>query len=298
MAINPEWNLQNLQAEIEGWLSRERNFIHDRARKTLSDYADGGPGRPVPISRQLSKLFSWHGAAGAVARLRGDDRGLEDLYRAHAYDMAFVRVRLAMLDERKAGTIDFNETALTLARSIALGCDDDADYVGRRLVDGLPNGLFDGVDGTRVGPFVLSLFLDWQQIRPLESVATPFHSIEGFAALLQVWRSADVERVRRAMEDAADMHTFRTGDPSEEDLPEFSDYVYRIWPVEIVAVAPLRETLGLIVPTSAHPLLATPLARLAPPQQPVTDDLLTRVLTRLHREIPTLTKQFEPRRSV
>jgi hypothetical protein len=109
--------------------------------------------------------------------------------------------------------------------------------------------------------------------------------MEAFDELLKVWRSEDEAEVAKAVKAAADLHTMRSADLDEDQSYEFADEEYRVWPVEILAVYRLRESLGLKNPEVKHPLLDSPLGKLPPPGEAPMDPLLEQVLKKLKREI-------------
>jgi hypothetical protein len=105
-----------------------------------------------------------------------------------------------------------------------------------------------------------------------------------YARVFGNWNNAG--ELPSALSEAADYHAEHTQDPRRGEEEVFGPPVYDIFPVELHAIARVRERLGLVAISIDHPVMATPFghrpARITRPR----DEILERVLATVAKVIP------------
>lgn len=287
------WDPDEIEAELAAWVADPANRLRlmDEPERILRAYADGTAGNAGLAGAQLRWRHLWRLREAAYATLGMEPEG--PLLLAQAYRDGFWHVRVmsawfgVMGGQRPRALLSFNDTGITLAAALALGLMEDARELGPRLNADLARGVFHGVENTRVAPFVLRLFGEWSG----EAVTDPRvlgADLGGFGPLLAAWRTPDAAAFTAALLGGCDEHVLQSGEPTDETGYDFHELVYRLFPVELLAVLRLRRLEGLTTPVIDHPLLASPLGLLYDPPPPLPDPLLEAVRKRLAVDLPAL----------
>jgi hypothetical protein len=199
--------------------------------------------------------------------------------------------------KNRNGDLDLYRTGFTLGNCLALGWLEEAKTLARRMNTGLDHGWFyDGTCNTiqrRTQHFVLRLVANWQGWPERTELPCVFDA-PVFNALIEQWRTPDVQALSGLLLEALDRHAeqTRTNIDNDDQFILFDcngpDQIYN--PMEVLSVLRLREVLGLPNPEMPkHPVTDTPLGReLLPASAFPKDELLERVLARVRREYPDL----------
>jgi hypothetical protein len=189
--------------------------------------------------------------------------------------------------------LDLYRTGFTLGNCLALGWLEEAKTLARRMNTGLDHGwFFDGTCNTiqrRTQHFVLRLVANWQGW-PERTELPCVYDVPVFNALIEQWRTPDVQALCGLLLQTLDRHAEQT-QSDNDDICLYRDcngpdQIYN--PMEVLSVLRLREELGLPNPDMPkHPVTDTPLGRALLPASPFPkDELLERVLARVRREYP------------
>lgn len=193
------------------------------------------------------------------------------------------------------GTLNFRATALQLGNLIAVGWLDMAVRHAQGMLHMFDiDGYHDAGDGSRrrTQHFLLRLVSNWQGWPERNTPACAYDE-PLFNALIEHWRTDDLELIQHLLLCACDRHTHQSRVDSYsrgEMLFDFSWPYFDYNPVEILSVLRLRQTLGLPNPELDHPIMNTPLGKLMEPSEPYTDELLEGVIARACLEFPELCK--------
>lgn len=129
---------------------------------------------------------------------------------------------------------------------------------------------------------LIRLFLD----EPLDlDIAETPHPLEVYEPLLANWDTPDPASLTEAVYATCEYHAYRSW--YEKGGSVFHFGLYRLFPIEILALNRLRANHGLAPLSCDHPLLQTPLAN--PPQplpQPEPDETLQKIIAHITREFP------------
>lgn len=287
LGMNPRWNYAKLLKELEKWLADDSNRqrLLERPSAILKEYNGG---RPLPTASNLRWIFSWRLCQGVVDLAHGHSEATAELASASRYQYWRIKALAASFGtsgEASHPVVLLNEVSLHFGLSLALGLMEDADVSGGILARSLDQGMFFPDDTNRLAPFMIRLFCDWKGIEPprsLNRLADP----EGYRPLLEHWREADSDQLQTAISSACDFHTWRSGDSNKRETFEFSDPVFRIFPVEILSVLRLREGAGLLTTLPPHALLEYPTGKLYPKVQTPRDEFLESVVEKLKKDLP------------
>lgn len=221
----------------------------------------------------LELMTNWHGQHGAKAVLDGDINGWANLDRALHYLAPGAQIfRRGLTASRPAGV---------LAHAMVFGERAIVKAVGTRLLASLDDGTTLW-EYSAFGAFMLKL---WGMYQAQEiDVARPGVAALGvFQGVLDAWH--DESALGDALRQACDYHLEQTLERSP--YPEFVWIPYRVFPADILAIEAVRRDLGLSTPAIDHPLMATPLAKVPPPEsrpRMEPDPLLEEVLVRAKQE--------------
>lgn len=150
-------------------------------------------------------------------------------------------------------------------------------------------GFYDAGDYShrRTQHFVLRLVGSWQGWPERNEPACAYDE-PLFNALIEHWRTTDLELIQHLLLVACDRHTHQARPDTSTRHYDLSWPDAEYDPFEILSVLRLRETLGLPNPELDHPLMNTPLGKLPEPSEPYMDELLEGVLARACDELPEL----------
>jgi hypothetical protein len=285
VAINQDWKPDEIAQSMKDWLqdSSNRELLVDSSRQEIEDYLQGRSNDLISVAMNLDAMSSWYLTDAVAALLEQRENGLTELYRAHYYGTWHVRILARLFSDKPKPQFSLNHLGITLARSIALGLFDEAQEIGRIILGGLKSGLVHGASVTWVGVFMLHLFGSWQQIE-VWMPEKEFMPLGGYKALLASWRTEDASLFTAAALEACDFHTQISGDLIDGRIVDFWRLIYRIYPVEILAVLRLREAQGLSLPPLPHPLMDGPLGRLYPVLRVEPDNFLATVIKRMQEK--------------
>jgi hypothetical protein len=221
------------------------------------------PNMRIAIGR-MRNLSNWFGRIGASQVLKGESGGWGNLKLSALYQYWCIRffVHVFLIDTRtaKATRADGLAACLCFNQLVATGSFDEAVWLGAAIKRSRSDKSMNWI---KMSPrpfesFTARLFNAWQRL-PIDDGLEP-SSTGVYQGILDAW-SADSARLVSPVTDACDYHIARTQDPSDEGYPEFLEFFYAAFPVEIIAIRRIREALGLAMPVVDHPLLSTPLAK-------------------------------------
>jgi hypothetical protein len=107
------------------------------------------------------------------------------------------------------------------------------------------------------------------------------HELGPYADILSTWD--DPIALAGPLAKICDYHCQNMIDKGTDE--EFDIAPFDLYPVEILAIYKIRERLGLETPKIEHPLLATPIASLAPRQITQIDDPILRRVENLYHKV-------------
>lgn len=180
-------------------------------------------------------------------------------------------------------------TGFSLAHMLTLGLSKQAILFGNEQLPRVASGYFGYFDSGsqgRVGKLIFRLFADWQGV-PFD-LKTDAADIPEYRAVLDCWRDVTTERLTPALLRCCDWHLEQTAQGNDEISYEFEDSYAFAYPIEILAVLRLRESIGLQNPKLDHPLMNSPLGVLPPPQPWYTDELLDNFEAILRKDLPQM----------
>lgn len=252
---------------------------------------------------RISNALRWHAVHGA---LKGASDWLSLWRRSVAYRYWALRMEfrtqnwvLAEFESGKRpayeGFLSLQDVGSCIGNCLGLGWMGWAIELARGAFAGMDINGFPDLDEQygrryRTQHFVLRLVANWQgwpeRNSPQYAYDEPL-----FNALIEHWRSEDLETVEYLLLAACDRHTHQARqDTTKGEFFDLAGGSVKDWyvPFEILSVLRLRQTLGLPNPELDHPLMNTPLGKLIEPSEPYTDDLLQGVLARACAEFPEL----------
>lgn len=290
MPVNPRWKPKNLHKHFLQLIQNPENQQYSlvQPQQQIEAYLQPSSSDLIP-STSLSLLSGWHSINFIVKILARDQEGIVDIYRSLRYDLWELLgiARLYEMDQRKnkGSRLSLNRSSLVLAKAITLGCFQEAEHIGQILLTGIHTGLFYGLtgSGSNLAPFVLNLFCQWKSFPlPIEGISG---LLDFYQKILMSWKSEGLVELETGLQDACDFHTFRSQTHTQKEFFEFCDPEYRIYPVEILMVSRLRQTLGLSLPQMNHPLMNSPLGRLYDVIDFPEDPLLERLITKFKKDL-------------
>ncbi len=237
-------------------------------------------------------MLSWECMTkGAIAVLNNDMQGWKELRRGFLYDAWAARYRHAFIvhdncyDEPHnpaSAAIFEGKEALTLSHAIATGDDKFARGFGKHLLANFEKtGGGDKVYFYTMPffPFVLKLFSIWvgKEIAFCADVAQP---LGRYQQIFDSW--ADASSLTAALLDLCDLHCEEAVDKG--GYPAFAYHPYNLFPVEIMSIYRIRQSLSLETPQVAHPLLQSKLFYPPIPSPHVEDPVLDRVIGRFRSD--------------
>lgn len=240
--------------------------------------------RAAACDMGLQELGSWNMARGAIAVLKGQAEGWQDVRAGLLYQAWGARIRhaltdrLANWDENPCNpSMTYHTEAHTLLAAIATGFDPFSHGFGRHLISNFRR--FGGGDRVffytePLGPYAYRLYCTWVGEEHLfrDDVPDP---LKGYQGLFDAWN--DPEAFAAAVHAVCDLHVAETTD-KKNPYAAFVFPPYDIFPTEILALFRVRRELGLSVPVVEHPWLETALCEIPPPLPTEPDSFLSRVI--------------------
>jgi hypothetical protein len=291
MGKHPLWSIEFIGKEIKDWTEDRSNKdrFYEEPLCELNEYIKGIKKNPGILSTRIGYLGEWYLSKHIVDSLFDSTNVNDYLYKSCLYSQWMIRISDAFFNlETKRPKKDFNEFGLILSHLLAAGSYSEAKTAGYIILNGLQKGLFLGIGSTRLSPFILGLFCQWQHIDFLLEEYKNFMPIDEYRGVLEVWDSQDLKLVQSKLFDACDLHISRSKWGTNKEFFEFSQDEFMIYPVEILAVLRLREFLGLENPILNHKLMNSPLGKLIKLKNLQPDPLITEVISKLKKELPGL----------
>ena len=304
------WNARNLHKRLKADLPAGRSRLQASVRNIRLAAQDGNQSLSPLDFDHCARVYAWEGIVGLM---EGEESTLEYLYQATYYKVAAHRYMAALYlapPKTSMAQTSFNDIALALACTVALGCWHEAGELAKILCAGLTeirifrddrdptyeskHSYFYGTNNSWVAPFILQLYSQARGIRfPLDHLdANPFASMQTYEPLLHLWQTTNMDAFQPALLTACDTHLYRSKPPTKGTTPEFATLTDMLYPAEILMLLRLREVAGLTTPTFDHPLLNTAVGRLYPvrdiPHDPDLDKALANCLQWIAVTRPTL----------
>ena len=251
--------MKRLEKDLREWWADPRTDGREESYKVIrKQLASNHPRRAAVAAGRLSSLANWHGNHGSLAILDGQAEGWADIDRVLHYHWWDMRIDTSMTTASAA--------ALTIAHAMAFEEESMAEWLAERLIQSLDeeNTFLGG--SWKLAPFGAFLLRLWAMYRGLREsyVARPHVAALGiYQSVLDAWSHPD--QLRSALGAACDYHLAESRKVS--GYPPFVYSPYQMFPVDMLAIAIVRRSQGLEMPTVEHPLLSTPLAKLPPREQ-------------------------------
>ncbi|WP_320200730.1 hypothetical protein RMR16_025320 (plasmid) [Agrobacterium sp. rho-13.3] len=272
----------------------------NQPKEKLEQYADGQADFSL-VALKTNSLLVWHFARYRASLLSGA-RDIENLVFASKYAVWSFLMDEPPATVGRAGPFLMDQAAFLLGLQIICGWKRRALAVGDALVKGLDTPLLDLRNNERhnAGSLYPHFWFLIQMFRAGKGEPfidlTPYSHPERMAPYDQVltdWKTTDLSKVKRWVEDMAEHHIQSTDDSDPDALNEFDNPKFKLFPYEILAFLRIREWAGLSNPLEFdHPLMNQslaykPLLAELPLPDPETP-LLDRVLVRYQRDWPDL----------
>ncbi len=265
----------------------------DALRERLSQWVDADRHTGNAGYLSVQRLARFYGIASCDAYRRGNAEQLAKLLgqaaQARALFLRWHATYSALRPEDPDDLLLVSESALRACAPVMLGDRNVGRICAERFIEMADKEARvrpeidwrldqDSVDG-----FTLALLSDGLEMaqHPLPITAEP-----AYAALIQVWRSEDVDVFSLAMSDAADFHWKRSRDSTGNTLYEFNDLFDRVFPSELLAVQALRQMHSLPEIETGHLLIDAPWAVIKSSLAPTPDLLFTDTEAFLRRHLP------------
>jgi hypothetical protein len=237
-------------------------------------------------STGMMLMSVWESTSGALAVLRGDPNGWERMSLGLHYRYWELRLLCGVFDQRRSAERAACESvippSLTLAHALATGNVEISEWIGNRMLRAMKDGAFGSWD-VPLAPFIVNLFsLSQGSPGSLADVGQSASPLEAYAAVFTHWH--DPVPLRDTLQKLCDYHASRASAGSGDDVPEFEEYPYCVFPAEIAALTAVRAVLGLETPLPGHPLMDSPLATPPIKVSPTPDATLSRLVERAKLE--------------
>ena len=265
---------------LRTWLAEPSNLerLRDRPRKQLTTAsADASQLGIITAADCCWKLWLYTGRQGASEILDGHESGWATLSQALALGRTYIAVFAQTWDAgvQKSSVVMASSAAVMLAHALAIGDDPTADFLAQRLVESVTRGMF-GRSWFERSPFCTFIVRLHARLRG-HRVELPSPEPRAYDAIWASWDSGGAA-LADALVAACEHHLASVND-TDAWTAEFAESAFPVFPAEILAVARVRQRLGLTTPPVAHPLMETALAQLPASVPPArNDETLDRVL--------------------
>lgn len=280
------WDYSCIKNETLEWVNNPQNkrLFYDRSLKKINDFLSEVNLNPGILAGNLNNLSDWYLNTGIAKVVENIRDGFDDIYLSTLYNYWYLRIMAAFYNhETKRPKLVFNDVGITISRLITLGLYDEAINIGDIVVKGLDSDWLMGQDDTYVTPFILNILYKWQN--------KSFHSekflfLDSYQSILDNWKTTDLNLIEDLLIGACEFHIIRSRYDTDDEYYEFSNEIFMIYPVEILSVLRLRDSLKLKNPNINHKLINTPLGKLNEIQKLEKDELLKSILSsKVIREI-------------
>jgi hypothetical protein len=229
----------------------------------------------------LEELWEWYSGDGTCIILAGNVTGWTELRQALECGYWFIRIFVRAFDlgdpANRSSSVRDNHAGLVLAHSLATCEWEMAEWVSNRMIRIPEDGAVGKLAVTPFEPAMVRLH-ELAYGRDASAWSSKF-DLGAYSKLFASWESEAA--FASALVDVCDFHLASVNVP--EWYGAFERGGYRVFPVEILAIAAVRERLGLPMPKVKHSLLATPLAT-PPPATPCgpapQDELVQRIVAK------------------
>lgn len=282
--------LTGIRSRAENWVNEpiKRELFFDDPQQKLDKALMGHSERDaLQAAIAMEHLGVWQAMHGIVSVLSGDPGGWQQLKLSISYVSWHFKVvydsYLRDTRENKQLRFMLNEPALWFAQALALGCTDEARWLGDRLVDHFRGKLFGIWPQTPLEPFLSRLHCRSrrQSDEPLE------RGLGVYQQIIDTW-DRDQGSFSRALVAACEQHLIETDDPNDDGFPAFMNWPHIYFPVEILAIANVRRDLQMPMPEIDHPLMQTPLAKVPPNIETPADTLLRQAVAHIKKILPQI----------
>jgi hypothetical protein len=168
------------------------------------------------------------------------------------------------------------------AQGFALGCRDLATRQAKMLIEAYRRNMFTSIECYPLDYMILRVLCDWLG-QPQANWHPVAYESPIMNAVVEHWRTTDLDKLAVVLDDACDYHThrYKIGTSGGTDFREFGNQWYARYPVETLMILRLRSYLCLENPEIDHPLVKDPPGQLPPAQPPVMDELTRAVYQRM-----------------
>ena len=276
------WDFNYLKNETLEWVNNPQNkkLFYDRSIEKINGFLSGDNLNPGIMANNLNNLSIWYLNSSIIKVIENERDGFDELYLSTIYNYWYLRIMAKFFNhETKRPKLIFNDVGLTLSRLIALGLFDEAEIIGGIVVKELDSDWLMGQDDTRLTPFILNLLYKWQnKSLPLDQ-CEKFCFLESYQSLLDNWQTEDLSLLEDLLIDVCEFHLSRSKYDTDDEYYEFSNEIFMIYPVEILSVLRLRDSLKLKNPNINHRLINNPLGRLNEIQKVESNELIKDILS-------------------
>ena len=290
--------LKTLKREFGEWVvgPTQKKLFLDGPIKIYEKYLSGEEDNALLVSKS-DNLLTWHFNQYANAVLNEGRCPLEELALCARYALWATRFEAAFANAGKGRPLLLDQAAFNFSLNVLAGWQRETALLGDLLIKGLDTRLLDlrHTDRHEAGTlyrhfwFLLHLYASVQG----ETIDTSLYSypddMSPYQAVLADWRTPDLDKVAQFVSAMADFHVQEARNTAHDEIAEFDDPDYMLFPHEILTFLRLREWVGLPNPESFdHPLMQQPLAKLPAPvplAQPNTP-LLDQVIEKFKQEFP------------
>lgn len=290
--------LKTLKREFGEWVigATQREMFHDDPPQVYQAYL-GGENKVRRLASRTDKLLTWHFNQYVNAVLNEGRYPLDEFALCARYALWATRFEAAFANAGKGGSLLLDQAVFNLSLNVLAGWQREAATLGDLLLKGLNTSLLDlrHTDRHEAGTlyrhfwFLLHLYASVQGKTIDTSLYSYPDDMSPYQAVLADWRTPDLDKVAQFVSAMADFHVQEARNTAHDEIAEFDDPDYMLFPHEILTFLRLREWAGLSNPDSFdHPLMQQPLAKLPAPvplAQPDTP-LLDQVIEKFKQEFP------------
>ncbi len=277
------WDIGKIKKSTEEWINDEtqKKFFYQLPIEEIESFLKEEFDNLGMLAGNLNELSYWYFNRGAIKVLNENLSGFNDIILSAIYNYWYIRITYEFnLKINKKTTLNFNAMGLSLSRLISLGLFNKAHEILKVLLKGINQKVFIGLSYNFLTSFILQLHCKWKKIEVPKKIKDDFKIIEVYKNILDRLEREEEKTLNFVLEKACDFHIERSRYDTDKEFYEFSEELYMIYPVEIMAILRIREQLGFIVPTINHKLMDNPLCDLniLPENEGREDDLLKEVL--------------------
>jgi hypothetical protein len=290
---------KKLSKEFKSWVENETviEMFRDDPPLFLKAYlSDKEDARLLGL--EVDGMLTWHFGQYSNSALNEGRYDLEELALCAHYAYSAVLFEETFVNAGQSTSLQLTQAVFNFSLNVIAGWPANAKVVGDSLLKGLDTSLLDlrHTDLHEAGKvyrhfwFLLHLYCATQKGAKLDmSLYSNPEDMSPYQAVLADWRTNDLCKVQDFVSAMADFHVREAYETAHDEVAEFDDQDYMLFPHEILTFLRLREWEGLPNPDSFdHPLMQQPLAKLpieVSLPQPYTP-LLDQVINKFKQEYP------------